>query len=854
MIQSDTTKQSLIAPLLLVVDDDKSVRILVEEGVKNHGIRVVHADSGEQALMLFDRLDPDIVVLDIQMNGIDGIETCRRIRALPNGCWVPILIMTGSDDVQSIESAYRAGASDFMFKPINWPILIHHINFILRAGQAIEERNFDLHAEKLINSLQPEACFDSVEDLAVHIAEILSSDSLITDNYESFAFYLNDRLAAKYALKPNVFPAVWDFFENLNISVSVDPFIRLPLGRVIAPLGSLVMVPKQRSERSAARRSRLQTALAERCTQLIDRVRTETELRLAYEVFEQSLNGVAIIGDDGFVIKVNRAFEKITGYSSDEIVGHNINILKSGEHDPRFYKSIWDNLHAYGIWQGEIWNRKKCGSLLPVWMNISTTLGSEGRISHFIAVLADISRFKEQEKKITALAYYDELTGLANRSLLNDHIELALAQSVRGSKSAALLFIDLDRFKSINETLGHAFGDSLLKEVADRLKKLFRNGDTFSRQGGDEFMALLTDLPMEQCEAEQSALAVAEKILVEISQPVHIDSHEFVLSASIGTALFPHHAKNQIDLVKFADVAMYAAKEKGRNACQLFMPDLARKEQKRFTMERKLRQALDNGEFVLYYQPQLLARPYTSGTGVLVGAECLIRWQSPELGMVPPLDFISIAEECGLIGPIGDEVLAMACRRLRLWEQNGRDDYCHLAVNISPKQLSKHDFVDRVKAIIADTGLNDVTKLELEVTESALLHNTADAIEKLKRIRGMGIRVAVDDFGTGYSSLSYLKNFPLDVLKIDQTFVRECLTDYKSRALVQAIIAMADGLGLETVAEGIESRRQMAFLDKLGCRVFQGYLFSKPVPVEEFEATVLTREWNFSEDVFDYEG
>lgn len=400
MIQSDTTKQNLIAPLLLLmVNDHKSVRILVEEGVKNHGIRVVHADSGEQALMLFERLDPDIVLLDIQMNGIDGIETCRRFRALPNGCWVPILIMTGSDDVQSIESAYRAGASDFMFKPIHWPILIHHINFILRAGQAVEERNFDLRAEKLINSLQPEACFDSLEDLAVHIAEILSFDSLITDNYESFAFYLNGRLAAQYASKPNVFPVVWDFFENLNISVSVDPFICLPLGRVIAPLGSLVMVPKQRSERSAARRSRLQTALAERCTQLIDRVRTDTELRLAYEVFEQSLNGVAIIGDDGFVIKVNRAFEKITGYSSDEIVGHNINILKSGEHDPRFYKSIWDNLHAYGIWQGEIWNRKKCGSLFPVWMNISTTLGRAGRISHFIAVFADISRFKEQEKK-----------------------------------------------------------------------------------------------------------------------------------------------------------------------------------------------------------------------------------------------------------------------------------------------------------------------------------------------------------------------------------------------------------------------------------------------------------------------
>lgn len=455
------------------------------------------------------------------------------------------------------------------------------------------------------------------------------------------------------------------------------------------------------------------------------------------------------------------------------------------------------------------------------------------------------------------MAYYDELTGLANRSLLNDHIELALAQSVRGSKSAALLFIDLDRFKSINETLGHAFGDSLLKEVADRLNKLFGNGDTFSRQGGDEFMALLTDLPLVQCEAEQAALAVAEKVLAEISQPLHIDSHEIVLSASIGAALFPHHAKNQIDLVKFADVAMYAAKESGRNACQLFMPDLARKEQKRFTMERKLRQALDNGEFVLYYQPQLSAPPSASGAGVLVGAECLIRWQSPEQGMVPPLDFILIAEECGLIGPIGDEVLAMACRRLRIWEQNrqdGRADYCHLAVNVSPKQLSKYDFVERVKAIIVDTGLNDVTKLELEVTESALLHNTADAIEKLKRIRDMGIRVAVDDFGTGYSSLSYLKNFPLDVLKIDQTFVRECLTDYKSRALVQAIIAMADGLGLETVAEGIESRQQMAFLDKLGCRVFQGYLFSKPVPIEVFEATVLTREWNFSEDVFDYEG
>jgi len=557
----------------------------------------------------------------------------------------------------------------------------------------------------------------------------------------------------------------------------------------------------------------------------------EQELRIAAKAFE-SQEGMFITGADGTIQRVNKAFIEITGYNAEEAVGKTSAILNSGRHDAAFYQSIRGVLERDGYWQGEIWNRRKNGEIYPEWQTISAVIGTNGQATHYVSAFADISLRKQSEDQIHSLAFYDPLTRLPNRRLLLDRLQQALALSVRTGHQGALLFIDLDNFKSINDTQGHAVGDLLLVEVANRLQTCIREGDTTARLGGDEFVALLEDLDTDEQAAASQAEAVGEKILATLGQPYLINGHIHHSTASIGVTLFRGPVRTMEEMLKRADVALYQAKANGRNTVCFFDPELQTAVSARVALESDLRHAVaEQEQFLLYYQAQV------DSSGHMIGAEALVRWLHPERGLVSPADFIPLAEESGLILPLGHWVMATACEQLSVWAARPEMDHLTVAVNVSAKQFRLPTFVEEVLALVDYFGVNPA-RLKLEITESMMVVNVDELIEKMTALQTRGINFSLDDFGTGYSSLSYLKRLPLYQLKIDQSFVRDVLTDPNDAAIAKIIVALAQSMDLAVIAEGVETEAQRAFLELNGCHAFQGYLFSKPVPVKEFEQLV----------------
>ncbi|MDO8294292.1 MAG: EAL domain-containing protein [Gallionella sp.] len=557
----------------------------------------------------------------------------------------------------------------------------------------------------------------------------------------------------------------------------------------------------------------------------------EQELRIAAKAFE-SQEGMFITSANGIIERVNKAFIEITGYSAEEVVGKTAVILKSGRHDAAFYQAIRNALESDGYWQGEIWNRRKNGEIYPEWQTISAVRGTNEQVTHYVSAFADISQRKQSEEQIHSLAFYDPLTQLPNRRLLLDRLHQALALSVRTDRQGALLFIDLDNFKSINDTQGHAVGDLLLIEVAKRLQGCIREGDTTARLGGDEFVVLLEDLDEDEQAAAAQAEAAGEKIREILGQPCLINGHEQHSTASIGITLFRGPVRTMEEMLKRADVALYQAKAEGRNTVRFFDPAMQTAVSARVALESDLRRAVSEQEqFLLYYQPQV------DSSGRMIGAEALVRWRHPERGMVSPADFIPLAEESGLILPLGHWVMATACEQLAAWAAQPEMAHLTLAVNVSAKQFHLPTFVEEVLALVDYFGVNPA-RLKLEITESLLLDNVDDIIAKMTALKTRGISFSMDDFGTGYSSLSYLKRLPLYQLKIDQSFVRDVLTDPNDAAIAKTIIALAQSMNLAVIAEGVETEAQRKFLELNDCHTFQGYLFSKPVPVKEFEQLI----------------
>ena len=558
----------------------------------------------------------------------------------------------------------------------------------------------------------------------------------------------------------------------------------------------------------------------------------DAQLRaLAFEAQE----GIVITDAHKAVLKVNRAFTAITGYASEDALGKTLRLLQAGYESAAEGNAVLAGIAREGCWQGEVCNRRKSGERYPAWTSITAVKDARGSVTNYVVTMTDITVRKAAEQKIEQLAYYDALTQLPNRRRLMDRLQQALRNSAVTRRKGALLFIDLDNFKILNDTIGHDVGDRLLCKVAQRLTSSARDGDTIARLGGDEFVVMLEELSESAEEAAGQAKRVGEQIMLALNRPYMLDGRVHYSTPSIGVALFSEADSSVEELLKQADIAMYQAKYAGRNALRFFDPDMQSALAARANLERALRRAIQERQFALHYQPQVDTR-----RGI-IGAEALLRWLHPERGPLLPAQFIALAEETGLILAIGQWVLESACAQLSAWAAVPHAQDLYIAVNVSALQFRQADFVEQVCRALRNAGAAP-QRLRLEITEQMVLADFEDTITKIRALRQLGVGFAMDDFGTGFSSLSSLSRLPLDQLKIDQSFVRNLPDSPHDAMVVQTIIAMARSLGRSVIAEGVESEAQREFLQRHGCPTYQGYLFGQPVDAVAFERVYNCRE------------
>jgi diguanylate cyclase (GGDEF)-like protein/PAS domain S-box-containing protein len=555
----------------------------------------------------------------------------------------------------------------------------------------------------------------------------------------------------------------------------------------------------------------------------------EARLRVAAIAFE-SQESMMVTDARGAILRVNRAFTEITGYGAQEVLGRNPRLLRSGRHDAGFYRALWGSVALLGSWSGEVWNRRKSGEIFPEWVTITAVRDEAGHAAHYVCAATDMTLRKDAEDQIRNLAFYDPLTHLPNRRLLLDRLAMALASGARNARRGALLFVDLDHFKMLNDTLGHVSGDLLLEQVARRLCACVREGDTVARLGGDEFVVMLGDLSENEVEAATQAETTGGQILDSLNRVYQLGQHSHHSTPSIGVTLFGGERQENVEEpLKRADLAMYQAKAAGRNTLRFFDPQMQAVVIARATLELELREALEQHRFVLHYQAQVAGHPEK-----VTGVEALVRWVHPQRGLLSPGEFIPLAEETGVILPLGQMVLELACAQLAEWAGLAELAQLTIAVNVSARQFHQDDFVERVLGALQQAGANP-QRLKLELTESVLVANVEQTTAKMNVLKALGVGFSLDDFGTGYSSLSYLKRLPLDQLKIDQGFVRDILSDGNDAAIARMVIVLAESLGLTVIAEGVETAAQRDFLASQGCHAYQGFLFARPLPSAEFE-------------------
>lgn len=798
---------------VLVVDDDEAARLMMAATLEQAGFNVLTADDCASARNIFEKTKLDIILLDVLLPDGDGFALCAEFLRHPRGRDLPIAMVTGLDDVESISLAYQHGATDFITKPVSWGTVPYRIQYILRANHAF----LDLS----LSESKTRALLSAIPDI---IMRVQSNGKVLDMQVGSYVYDMGE----------------WVTHED------GDAFGFLPQG-IYQSVKSVIHAVFAKNEMQLVEFKWSQDSSRERywearilprnpdevlmvVREITNRKKQDKQLRLWAKVFEGSNEAIMITDADLHIVSVNRAYENIMGFTEAEVIG--IDTIAEGArlHTHSFFRNLVSVLKEQGHWQGELFNQRKNGEVFPSWYSISLVPNAQGKPENYIAIFNDITEHKNSRAQIEFLAHHDNLTGLPNRVLLNDRLEMAINAAKRQDEKVGVLFLDLDRFKNVNDSLGHTIGDQLLKETAKRLGSTIRTGDTVSRLGGDEFVVLFPKIKDEGTLADLTI-----KLRNILQQPYSVSGISLHITPSIGIAIFPDDGDNVNSLIKNADAAMYLAKEKGRNNYQFYTPLLNSRTLDRLKLESDLRLALDHGGFELHYQPQVFA-----STEKLWGAEALVRWQHPERGLVSPADFIPLAEETGLIIPLGDWVLAQAARQVTTWRKQG---LCNLviAVNISAVQFRKDDFVDRIKTILKEEDAV-AHSIELELTESILMHDMESSIQTLNDLRELGFRIAIDDFGTGFSSLNYLRRLPINVLKIDQSFIREMLVEQASLAIVESIISLAHSLGKETIAEGVETKAELDVLTERGCRLMQGYHFAKPLPASQFEKWVAARD------------
>jgi diguanylate cyclase (GGDEF)-like protein/PAS domain S-box-containing protein len=793
--------------LVLVVEDDEAARLTTSITLERAGYQVLEAADCASARERFAERIPNIVLLDVLLPDGDGYSLCREFLAHPRGRDLPIAMVTGLDDINSIHQAYESGATDFITKPVSWGTLPYRIQFILRAKQALNEAS--------ISEGKMRALLAGIPDIILRI----DRDGHVIDM--QVGTYVNEM-------------EEWVVYDPTtgegHLPGPVYRILAPQIRRVFAGKGEQLVEFEWSQAQKKQRTWEARVILRERdevvmvIRDITQRKQQEAELRLWAKVFEGSNEAILITDAHLNIILVNKTYEKIMGYTEEEVLGVDTATVGTRLHSHSFFRNLVHILKERGYWQGELINKRKNGEKFPTWYSISQVLNADGQPENYIAIFSDISERKKSRERIDFLAHHDSLTELPNRALLNDRLEMAINTAKRRGEKVGILFIDLDRFKNINDSLGHAAGDQILRQTAARLSAAVRTDDTVARLGGDEFVVLLP-----RVRDERSLAEVAIKLREELLLPYILEDMPLHLSPSIGIAVYPDDGETPSTLIKNADAAMYLAKEKGRNNYQFYTPVLNARTLDRLKLEYDLRSALEQGQFELHYQPQIVA-----GSKTLYGAEALLRWRHPERGLVPPNHFIPLAEEIGLIIPLGAWVIAEAARQVNAWHQAGFADLI-VSVNISALQFHQAGFLAEVQGLLAQAGTQP-SALELELTESMLMSDMEVSIQVLQAFRDLGYRIAIDDFGTGFSCLNYLRRLPVNILKIDQSFVRDMQTDGASLAIVTSIIRLAESLGMETIAEGVETAEEVALLASQGCRLMQGYHFSKPLPPAQFEA------------------
>jgi diguanylate cyclase (GGDEF)-like protein/PAS domain S-box-containing protein len=808
--------------LLYIEDDPADFQLLVRHLARNGlAANVVRVDAAAALDAALTDEAWDAVLTDYNVPGLPFGESLALVsRRLPD---VPIILVSGSIGDEAAVELLKEGVWDFVLK-----------DNLLRLCPAIE-RGLRDSAQRRGRQAIERALQESEERFRLIAATIneaiwmsdaeLQRTLYISPAYEriwqrSCASLYDDPSSFLDAIHPDDRDAVLG--DRLCIKESRQPFEHEY--RIVRPDGSVRWVRDSgKPVCDAAGQLRCHVGVVEDIT---ERRQAEVRLRQAATVFENSRECVIITGLDGTILAVNKAFTEITGYTEAEVISGNPRLLQSDRHGRDFFQAMWNALTQAGQWQGEIWNRRKNGEIFPCWLNIAAVPDERGRPTQYVAVFADISQIRHSEEQLARLAHYDPLTDLPNRLLLQSRLEHAIDRAGRHGQRLAVLFIDLDHFKTINDSLSHLVGDRLLVGVADRLRQRIRSEDTLGRFGGDEFLLILEPL-----DHPDEAAGVARDLLAALTEPFRLDDgQEFFVGASIGISVYPEDGATATELLRDADAAMYQAKENGRNRFCFYIADMNINASARLQLEADLRRALDRDEFVLYYQPKV-----DIVTGLISGAEALIRWQRGGT-LLAPGHFIPLAEKTGLIVQIGTWVIDAACCQLRAWREAGWIEL-RVAVNVSSRQFFSGDLV----AIVAQAlARHDVPAacLELEVTESMLMDDPEKTVSILQALKAIGVKLSLDDFGTGYSSFAYLSRFPIDTLKIDQSFVAKIVSEPDAAMIAVSIIDLAHRLRLKVVAEGVETVPQLAYLRSRGCDEMQGYYFARPLPADEFVGLV----------------
>jgi diguanylate cyclase (GGDEF)-like protein/PAS domain S-box-containing protein len=832
---------------ILVIDDDKDIHNLtrmVLRGlvVDDCGVTLINGYSGADACRIMAE-DPSIAVLllDVVMETDHaGLDAIRAIRDEQRNGFVRIILRTGqAGQAPELDVISGYDINDYREKTdLTSQQLITAVTTALRAFRdlrTIEHLAGRLKGEREILKRAQKIAHIGNWDWDIFSNKISISDELYNIfgiEIGSFGGEVNDYLERVHPEDRDALEKSTRLALKNNESFELEYRIQRPDGsqRIVWALGEpyydddsdkksrmIGTVHDITRQRNAEDSFKIAASVFGGAMQEV-----EAQLNLTAQVLENAIEGVIITDEKGIVQKVNSAFTTITGYSGQEAVGKSSDLFNSSDHDDKPYKEKQATLRDGKPWQGEVWNRRKNGEAYPQWEAVTAISDHLGVVTNYVSVFHDLSDIKAREQLLQFRTHHDTLTDLPNRDLFIDRLKQSISSAHRTNDKVLVLFLGLDHFKNINNSLGHGSGDQLLKSVAQRFREFIREGDTLCRLGGDSFGFIIRGINL-----VEDALTVVQKLTGVLASPFTINEHELFITASSGITLFPDDGQDSESLIKYADMALIRAKTAGRDRSQFYTEAMGQQADRRLLLEKNLRLALEREEFVLYYQPKL-----SLADNRVVGMEALVRWQHPETGLVSPGEFIPVAEETGLIIPLGEWILYTACRQTKSWLDAGLGQL-KVAVNLSARQFREEGIFDLVKSVLEDTGLQ-AEMLELEITESMVMDDVEEAISTLQRLRSQGVSIAMDDFGTGYSSLSYLKRFPIHTLKVDQSFIRDLTSDSKDAAIIESIVSLAKGLDLRVVAEGVEMAEQSVFLATGGCNEVQGYYFSRPLPAEAF--------------------